>query len=347
DHGPRPRRDRRARLPEPVGGGVAFHRGRARAPRRRASGRRRRDRGQLSLSPVPARPPRAALDRRQRDHGQGLPQPARRARAAGGARGRAVRRRTGRDPPGGLMDTLGQDVRYAVRGLLRTPGFTALVLAILVLGGGLGAAIFTVVDAALLRPLPYPDPERLVWVSEGHPERGNGGALRPANFLDWRSQNGVLEGAAAFSPTIVELAGDGPPERLRVERVTEDFFPVLGVPALLGRTFAAGDYRDAGRGRDPGTIAIGDAAVLAYGFWQRRFGGDPAAIGRTVRLNGKAVTVIGVMPDYFQGVGAACPLWLPWWLTPEQRENRQTHEFFAIARTKRDVGLARARAEMS
>src|SRR5262249_30862824 len=155
-------------------GGVRVdHRGsRARAPRRRAPRPRRRDRGQLSLPPVPARPPRAALDRRQRDHGQGLPQPARRARDAGGAGGRALRRRTGRDPPRRLMDALGQDVRYALRGLLRTPGFTALVLAILVLGGGLGTAIFTVVDAALLRPLPYPDPERLVWVSESHPERG-------------------------------------------------------------------------------------------------------------------------------------------------------------------------------
>jgi putative ABC transport system permease protein len=157
----------------------------------------------------------------------------------------------------------------------------------------------------------------------------------------------VLEGAAAFFPTVVELAGDGEPERVRVERVTEDFFPVLGVPALLGRTFTAGDYRDAARGRDPGTIAIGDAAVLAYGFWQRRFGGDPAAVGRTIRLNGKAVTIVGIMPAEFQGVGGGCPLWLPWWLTPEQRENRQTHEFFALARLKSDVGLARARAEMS
>lgn len=242
------------------------------------------------------------------------------------------------------METLSHDLRYAVRSLVRAPGTTSVVLLILVLGSGLNTAIFSVVNEALIRPLPYKDPEQLVFVAETHPRRGSGAALRPANFFDWRARNTVFEGATSFFPLEVDLTGSGEPERVPAQRVLDGFFSVLGVEALVGRIFEARDYEAAAAG---GALGAGDAVVLSYRFWQRRFGAEPGAIGQTLRLDGRPFTVVGVMPDDFQGVGGGYQLWLPWVLTPEERANRQTHEFFAVARIKRTANLAQASAQMS
>jgi putative ABC transport system permease protein len=245
------------------------------------------------------------------------------------------------------VETLRQDVRYAARSFRRAPAFTAVVLVILVLGGGLNSAVFSVVNETLLRPLPYKDPKRLVFVSESHPRRGSRGALRPANFFDWRARNDVFEDATAFSDAQMELTGSGDPERLLAQRVLEGFFPLLGVEALVGRRFEPMDYGAAPSGGATAGTGAADVVVLSYGFWQRRFAGDRRAIGQTLRLNGKLFAVVGVMPDAFQGLGGGHQLWLPWVLTPEERADRQTHQFYALARTKRDVSLEQASAQMT
>ena len=242
------------------------------------------------------------------------------------------------------MEGVRQDLLYAVRACLRAPGPTAVLLVLLVLGSGLNTAVFSVVNEALIRPLPYREPDRLVFVTESHPRRGSGAALRPANFLDWRARNSVFEAATSFFPFDGDLTGEGEPERISAQRVLEDFFPLLGVPALVGRTFGQGDYEASGA---KGTSVGGDVVVLSYGIWQRRYAADPDVIGRTLRLNGRPLTVVGVMPAEFQGVGAGPLLWVPWVLTPDERANRQTHEFFSLARIKTSVSLEQAQAQMS
>jgi putative ABC transport system permease protein len=246
-----------------------------------------------------------------------------------------------------MVEVIRQDVRYAVRSFLRAPVFSVVVLVILVLGSGLNTAVFSVVNEMLIRPLPYKDAEQLVFVSEAHPLRGSGGALRPANFFYWRAQNDVFEGATAASDAQMELTGSGEPRRVLAQRVLEDFFPVLGVGPLLGRGLEAADYGIASE--DGATAASGAAevVVLSYGFWQQRFAGDRRALGQVLRLDRKLFTVVGVMPAAFQGMGGGHQLWLPWVLTPEQRANRETHEFYAVARLKRGVSLDQASARMS
>jgi hypothetical protein len=184
------------------------------------------------------------------------------------------------------MRTLLLDLRYAVRSLRKNPGFTAAALLTLGLGIGANVAIFSVVNAVLLRPLPFPSPERLVMVWGLHPQIGRESASLP-DFLDWRAQGTSFEHLAALANTRFTFTGTGEPEMVRGAFVTADFFTTLGVLPLRGRTFAAGeDSRAADR-----------VVVLGEGFWRRRFGGDPGVVGRQIRLNSTAYTVIGVAPS--------------------------------------------------
>src|SRR5438067_2970180 len=185
------------------------------------------------------------------------------------------------------MDSLIQDLRYAVRMCVRTPGFTAVAVLALAIGIGANTAIFTIVNAALIERLPYKNPERLVIVWEHNSRRpGRMNTVAPANYLRWRERATAFDDLAGFVDTRANLTGSGEPEELTVQNVTGGFFPILGVSPIVGRTFT--DAENADRNAN--------VAILTYALWQRRFGGDPSIVGRTIQLNGTPATVVGVMP---------------------------------------------------
>ena len=185
-----------------------------------------------------------------------------------------------------IFADLVQDMRYALRMLAKNPAFTTVAIIALALGISANSAIFSVVNAVLLRPLPFKHPEQLVmvWENAGHmgfPKN----TPSPANFLDWQKQAQSFTGMAAMVERSFNLTGVGEPERLDGRRVSANLFDLLGVPALLRRTFVPDDDR-------PGTHVV----LLSHSLWQRRFGSDLAVIGRALSLNGESYTVIGVMP---------------------------------------------------
>ena len=183
------------------------------------------------------------------------------------------------------MNALALDLRLALRALRRAPGFALTAIVTLALGVGATTAIFSAVDAVLLRPLPFPEPERLVQLHETVPDRGDRG-VAPANFLDWRAQSRTFESLAAFDLRTGNLLAGAEPERLTFATVSAGFFSTLGVEAALGRALRPDDPHEAGA----------RTVVLAHGFWARRYGGDPAVVGRTLDLDGEAFTIVGVMP---------------------------------------------------
>jgi putative ABC transport system permease protein len=231
-----------------------------------------------------------------------------------------------------------QDLRYALRTLARSPGFTAVAVATLTLGIGFNTAVFSVVDAAIFRPLPYTKPEELLRIIDTNPSRGiDRFSASPLNFVDWRAQNGTLEAMAAFTGDDVTLVEGAEPERLRGEAASPALFPLLGVQPLLGRTFEAEDEKP---GREP-------SMVLSWELWQRRFGGDPSIVGRQLKLEGGATTVIGVMPRGFRFPSRSAELWTPLVLDEKALENRGAHWLGVIARRKPDVTLAQAQADLT
>src|SRR5690349_5726040 len=181
------------------------------------------------------------------------------------------------------MDTFRQDVRYAVRRVVKSPGFTVVAVLTLALGIGANSAIFSVVYGVLLKPLPFADPERLVGIY--HLSEGHRATMSGPNFSDVRAQSQTLVNAAAISRSRVILTGRGEPIRLDGAEVTTSFFEVLGVPPVLGRTFRA----------DEGQTGRAKVAVLSHGLWQQRFGSSPKVIGQTITLDGVSTEIIGVM----------------------------------------------------
>src|SRR4051812_42809162 len=185
-----------------------------------------------------------------------------------------------------------QSLRYAVRGLARRPAFAAVAILTLAVGIGANAAIFSVVDAVLLRPLPYPEPDRIVmpWEFSGDVQMRIGFDRLPsssADFADYLARNTTFESFASMRSEQVNLTGQGEPERLAAVRVSSQFFDVLGVQPVVGRTFAAGDET---RGR---------LILIAHALWQRRFASDPNVSGRVISLNGQPTTILGVLPPWF------------------------------------------------
>jgi len=241
------------------------------------------------------------------------------------------------------MSTLLQDVRYAARGLARTPVFTAVVVLTLALGIGANAAIFSLVDAALLRPLPYPAQDRLVTVFEGIPRAELPKLpMSPPDILDLRDYQQSYESLGAYHGMEVELSGDGEPERAPAAKVTAGLFPTLGVQPQLGRLFTEEEDR-------PGS----QLALISYGLWQRRFGGAPEVTGRSIVIDRVPHTIVGVMPSWFRFplAGPAynnlpADVWVPMAFTEAQRQGRGM-EFNngVIARLAPGVTLAAARAE--
>lgn len=238
------------------------------------------------------------------------------------------------------FDHLRQDVRYGLRVLGRNPGFTAAAVLTLALAISATTATFSVVDAVLLQPPPFPDPDRLVTVWETDPENGGRPAdPSPANFLDWREQAASFEHVAALDPYSVDLTGDGEPEVIYAWQVTEGFFEALGAPAARGRTFLPDDHRP-----DRGVV------VMTDGLWRRRFDGDPGVVGRPLVLDGRPHTVVGVLPPGFElrvesGRGDR-DLFLPKAVAEYERHIRGGGWWRVIARTRPGVTLAEAQAEM-
>jgi predicted permease len=230
------------------------------------------------------------------------------------------------------------DLRFAFRQLLKNPGFTAVAILTLALGIGANTAMFSLLNTLLFRALPYPDSERLVAVFRTSPHSQNW-PHSPANFVDYREQNNVFEYLAAYRRASFNLSDNGQPaERFDGMRVTADFFPALSVRPALGRVFAAEDDQ-------PGVEPV---MVLSDSFWMRRFGGDTNIVGRTVRVDGQSVTVIGVMPAGFEHplLWEKVDSWRPIGFTPEQRRNRDNNYLQLIGRLKRGVSVDRAQAEM-
>ena len=236
------------------------------------------------------------------------------------------------------MDLLLKDIRYALRGLIKRPGFTVIALVTLALGIGANTAIFSVVNAVLLRPLPFQDPDQLVVVWEdatfaGFPRN----TPAPANFIDWKTQNQSFADMAASAEVSFNLTGDGDPERVTAYSVTANFFPLFGVQPLLGRSFLNEEDR-------PGANKV---AVLSHSLWQSRYGGEPNIINREILLNGEKHSVIGVMPANFQFMNREVRLWVPIALDPEEMANRGGHYLQVVARLKPGVSQSQAQADMT
>ena len=235
------------------------------------------------------------------------------------------------------MNSIIKDIKFALRGLLKHPAFTAIAIVTLALGIGGSTSIFTVVDAALLRGLPYKQPDRLYHLWEQTPRQEF--SKREFSYPDYQDyqQNTVFDGLAAYTGGGVILSGYGEPENFNSPRVNASFFSVLGVDPVLGRTFQAGEDK-------PGAPLT---TVLTYGLWQRRFGGDPNIIGRSLTLNGENYTVIGVLPANFQFALRAADLFLPYQPTQPILERRFMHGTNLIGRLKNDKTVADAQSEVS
>jgi len=242
------------------------------------------------------------------------------------------------------MQTLWQDLLFGLRMLAKKPGFTAVAVLTLALGIGANTAIFSVVNAVLLRPLPYREPQQLVWVREVQAKQQAN--FSPAEFLDYQAQNQSFTEMAAYRLMSFTLTGAGEPEQLNGLIVTANFFSLLGVPAERGRVFQAEDGR-AGAPR---------VAVISHDFWQKRFGGDPNLIGQTLTISGEPVTAIGVMPAGFQDSNqTGHQIWLnPHQVVPDWQLNarvdlltlRQTGYLRVLARLKPGVGLQQAQTDL-
>lgn len=236
------------------------------------------------------------------------------------------------------LHDLARDVHLAVRNLRRSPAFTITAVLTLAFGIGVNTSMFTAIEALLRPEQPYPEPDRLVHIFRTSPHSQRW-PHAPANFLEQQATNEVFTAMAAFAGRSLNLAEAGhPAERVRGMGVTPEFFPLLGVAPALGRTFSAEDDV-------PGHDAV---AVLSHTFWVSRLGADPDVIGRTLRLSGETVTVIGVMPERFRDLMAFGPVqvWRPMGFTAAERANRGGNYLKAIARLKPGVSLRQAQTAL-
>ena len=231
-----------------------------------------------------------------------------------------------------VIETIVHDLALAVRSLLRRPAFTGIVVTTIALGVGANAAIFSVVNGILLRPLPYPHAERLV--SFGH-EAPTWLTSEP-NFVDYHRDMTSIEGLGAYTPREGTLTIDDQPERIRIVRASDDFFPLLGVKPILGRSFASDEF----------VPRVASVALISYALWQTRFAGDAKIVGRKVMLDGAPRVVVGVMPRFFDFPEARTGLWLPMArFNPDSLGDRSNNYLFMVARLKSNVTIERARNE--
>ncbi len=233
----------------------------------------------------------------------------------------------------GWISAIGQDLRHTLRGIRRSPGFAA--VAVLTLGLGIGAAttIFSVVDAVIIAPMPFEDPDRLVSIEEVNPEGSDFSASEP-NYLDFRDRNQSLVSLAAFRIDRLSLTGGSEPRLVRTGAVTHSLFPTLGVGPALGRSFRPDEDQPGGSAK---------VVVLSFDLWQRAFGGDSAVVGRTILLKAQEFHVIGVMPATFRFLNADA--WVP--LTPNPSADRGDHWLSMIGRLRPEATVRRAEADLA
>ena len=238
------------------------------------------------------------------------------------------------------MLTLLSDFKHGLRVLLKNPGFTAVAIIVLALGIGANTAIFSVVNAVLLRPLPFRDPARLVQVWHVPPPKSFPGmtefAVSAANFIDWQQQNDVFDKMAIYTGSSLNLTGREQPEALQGAAVSADFFSTLQVQPMLGRAFTT-DEDQQGKNH---------AVILTYGLWKSRFAANPNIAGQTVNLDGQPYTVTGVMGPKFRFPGWA-QYWTPMGWTDKERAVRGEHHYLVIARLKSDTPIPQAQAQMN
>lgn len=250
------------------------------------------------------------------------------------------------------MDSILQDISYGIRSLIKTPSFTAIAVIVLALGIGANTSIFTIVNAVLLRPLPYPGSDQLVMLWETNPRFQIGIDTLPVthgNFMDWREQNSVFEYFTALGVGSWGLTGAGEPERISGASVSPNFFRLMGTEPKLGRAF-----RD-----DEDKPDAGKVVVISHSLWQRRFASEPGVLGKTMTLDGETYTVIGITPEgfqfprakempYFVGVSTQTDLWRPMILGDDFiNKNRANHQLCVMARIKPGVTSERAQSEMT
>ncbi|HYV07069.1 MAG TPA: ABC transporter permease, partial [Blastocatellia bacterium] len=234
------------------------------------------------------------------------------------------------------MTTLMQDLRYAIRMLLKNPGFAVVAIIALALGIGANAAIFSVVNTVLLRSLPYNDPDRLMVVRENKLPQFPEFSCSPGNFLDWQKQNTSFEKMVAVNGTAFNMvSGDAEPERLRAARVSAGLFEMLGVAPSIGRTFT--DEED-----QPGHPVV----LLSSSLWNRRFSADPNIVGQSITLSASSYTIIGVMPPSFQFPDGDTELWAPIAFTAQQAQAHGSHYLSVIGRLKPGVSRDQAETEL-
>ncbi len=234
------------------------------------------------------------------------------------------------------MNNLRNDIRYALRNLSKRPGFTLIAVVTLALGIGANTAIFSAVNALLLKPLPFPQLDRVVAVWDKLPSRGvlhNEVAM--ANYIDWRAQNQSFEQLALYSWWSANVTGGDTPERIQGFLVTANFLDAIGIKPIMGRNFYPEENQ-------PGKDGV---AIITHSLWQRRFGGDPNIINKTITINTIARTIIGVMPERFNFPKGA-EIYAPIPLRPELMSNRTNHSYYVIGRLKPGVAIESAQAEI-
>jgi putative ABC transport system permease protein len=236
------------------------------------------------------------------------------------------------------MTQTGQDIRHAARALTKHPGYLATAVLTLGLGIGFTTATFSVINAVLLRPLPFADPARVMLIRERKLPQFPEFSVAPGHYLAWRDQATAFDAIAALGSQLVNLdTGATDPDRVRADRVTANLFPLLGIAPILGRGFTTADDQE-------GAPRV---ATLAYGAWQRRFGGRTDVVGRAIRIDGEPVTIVGVMPATFSFPAAETEMWVPMAFTADERTRLGSHYLVGIGRLKPDVTLDRARADIN
>ncbi len=237
------------------------------------------------------------------------------------------------------MGALGQDLRFAARLLVRAPAFTVIAILALALGIGAGTTVFTVVNSVLLRPLGFRDPDGLVMGWENNRLRiRKRNVVSPANYRDWRAQSASFSGMSIIIDGTANVTGGGNPEEVRFQAVEPPFLPPLGVEAAYGQTFLKEDAH-------PNEMR---AAILSHAFWIRRYGGDPAVLGRTIVVDGRPVNVVGVMPAQFPALGSRIDLWTAYTMDPGRDYRLRSGRYArVIARLKPGVSIERVQSEMS
>jgi putative ABC transport system permease protein len=236
-----------------------------------------------------------------------------------------------------FLDTVLRDARHAMRTLCRTPGFTALAVLIIALGIGANTAIFSLVSAVMLKPLPFAEPDRLVfaWVDASAVGGSSRNVISLPNYVDWRERSQSFEDLAAFQRRLYNLVGDGEPEQLDALRTTPNLLSVLGVQAIVGRTFAADEVAEA-------TPVV----VVSESLWARRFGADSNVVGREIVLDGARYTVIGVVPPYFR-FPENVDVFMPTAFTPAELANRGIWDSYAVGRLRAGVTIEQAQTELN